>query len=708
MNRKSQKSKPLLAAPRKSGLGRCVVGAFLIVLGTPAARAGDAITPAQSYEGGTNTYSNWIELSSGALLTHGYANGAEQRERLNTGVFGGITDLHYEDQVAKKTTFTLDGHSIFDDHDYSVGLGLVRDDLGFIRFNFENFRTWDSGAGGFLPSDGTAYSLPGDALALDRGRINFEAGLTKPGLPQITFKYSHRYRDGEKSTTLWGPVHDSSGSLYRAYPGIYDIDEKSDTFQLDLTHHYKTVNYGLGVSYETGTLNDAHDLTFYPGEPVQQNVTDQQGTSYDMLSTHAFAESWPKKNLFLSAGFMFANLDDTFTGSRIYGDDFDVVYSPAYPALSYGYYNLNGGAHEHQYVANANLMWLVAKNWTLAPSLRVQKEDWNANSSGTGTLDTGEQGAFTDNSGRDSLDVSERLDLRYNGMTNWVFNLGGQWTEGQGNLNEHGGLTQVAGIGPVPVQFATDDSRFFQKYLASVRWYPSSRASIDVGGYYKINQYNYNNTLDNTPNDLSTGNAYPGFLLYQGFETWDGNIRLTLRPFNKVTLVSRYEYQLSTISTRPDPASGLSEVDSSRMHTHIIGQNASWTPLNWLGLQAGFNYVLSTTKTPASGYTQSVLDAQNNYWTVNFNSDFVLDDKTDLNLGYFYYRAADGQNNIVGGLPLGTDTEEHSVTATLSRRITKNLRLNLKYAFTHYEDSASAGNFNYDAHVIFSSLEYRF
>src|ERR1017187_7914362 len=229
MKTKSRKSKPLRAAPRKTGLVRYLVGASLIVLGTPSARAGDAITPAQSYEGGTNTYSNWIELSTGALLTRGYANGAEQRERLNTGAFGGITDLHYEDQVAKKTTFTLDGHSIFDDHDYSVGLGLVRDDLGFVRVHFENFRTWDSGGGGFLPSDGTAYSLPGDALELDRGQITFEAGLTKKGVPQITFKYSHRYRDGEKSTTLWGPVHDSSGNIYRPYPGINDLDEKSDT-----------------------------------------------------------------------------------------------------------------------------------------------------------------------------------------------------------------------------------------------------------------------------------------------------------------------------------------------------------------------------------------------------------------------------------------------------------------------------------------------
>jgi len=714
MKKKYRKSKSLRAGRQKHGFDRFVVGASLIVVGAQAALAGDAITPAQWFEGGTNTYSNWIELSTGALLTQGNANQATQGKQLNPGVFGGIEDLHYESQVAKKTTFTLDGHSIFDDHDYSVGLGLVRDDLGFVRVHFENFRTWDSGTGGYIPDAQLSYALPGDALALDRGLITFEAGLTKPDLPQITFKYSHSYRNGDESPTLWGPVHDpSSGNIYNVYPGIYSINEKSDTFQLDLTHHYKELNYGVGVSYETGNLNDADKLTFWQGESIQQKVTDQQGTSYDMLSAHAFAESWIKDNLFLSTGFMYANLDDRFTGSQIYGDDFDVVYSPAYPALSYGYTSLNGGAHEHQYVMNVNLMSLPTKTFTISPSIRVQKEDWNSDAAGVGTLydpyyNQGETQPFNSNSGYDSLDVCERLDLRYTGVTNWVFNLGGQWTEGQGNLHENGGLTQVNGIGPIPVQFATDDSRLFQKYFASARWYPVRQASLDVGGYYKINQYNYDNTLDNTPNDLSTGNAYPGFILYQGFETLDGNIRLTLRLPKNITLVSRYEYQDSTIRTQPDPASQLSEVNSSKMHSHIIGQNASWTPLNWLGLQAGFNYVLSTTKTPTSDYTQAVLNSQNNYWTVNFNSTLVLDDKTDLNLGYFYYRADDGQNNIVGGVPLGTDTEEHSITAALSRRITQNLRLNLKYAFTHYDDLASVGHFSYDAQVIFASLQYRF
>ena len=175
---KIRKSKKIRAARRGTSFTQYVTGLTLLVLGAQA-RAGDALTPEQLYEGGTNTYSNWIELGGGGLLTQGYAPGAQQQERLNSGVFGGIEDLHYQADVAMKTTFTLDGHSIFDEHDYKLGLGLNRDDLGFVRFNFENFRTWYPATGGYLPGDGTAFSLPGDALALDRGLISFEAGLAK-------------------------------------------------------------------------------------------------------------------------------------------------------------------------------------------------------------------------------------------------------------------------------------------------------------------------------------------------------------------------------------------------------------------------------------------------------------------------------------------------------------------------------------------------
>lgn len=112
------------------------------------------------------------------------------------------------------------------------------------------------------------------------------------------------------------------------------------------------------------------------------------------------------------------------------------------------------------------------------------------------------------------------------------------------------------GFGPPPVQRHTDDTRFFQKYFLGTRWYPYRRNSIDVGGYYKNNQYNYDNPLDSTDNGAGSPDRYPAYLVQQNFQTYDGNVRLTLRPAQNVMLVTRYEYQWSTIDTTPDAIPG--------------------------------------------------------------------------------------------------------------------------------------------------------
>jgi hypothetical protein len=681
------------------------------------ARAGDtntpAMTPGQMFEGGTNTYNNWVDLSVGGLMVHGNTAQAQQRYQLSSDPFGGISDLHLQRDVAKGTTLTLDGHSLFDQHDYKLILGLQRDDFGYVRFNVSNFRTWYNGAGGYFPPTGKQYRLTNDDLSLDRGEISVEAGLTPKDLPKVIFKYTHSYRDGDKSSTIWGPVHPELTTAVRGVaPSIYNINEKVDSFALDVTHHIKTTDFGAGVRYETASLADTRQETFWQGEqPVQRDVTDKQGTSYDMFNVHAFSETWIKKDLFFSAGFMFANLDDTFSGSRIYGDDFDVAYSPNL-LNDLGYFNLNGRAHEQEYVANVNLMATPIKNLTIVPSLRVQQDNWNANSSGIGTLGTDvTPGPVVSTSDGQMLDVRERIDVRYTGVTNWVYYGGGEWTEGSGNLYETNGLSSVNGSpGPPPILRLTDDTRWFQKYFIGARWYPIRRVTIDAGGYYKRNEYGYNNIQDSTTNLPSNGNTYPAYLVMQNFETYDGNVRLTLRPVQNIVLISRYEYQLSTINTAPDPVSGLGDVESSKMTSQIFAQNVSWTPWSRLCLQAGFNYVVSQTKTPTSdtNYTQAVLNSQNNYWTVTFNSSVVVDDKTDLNLGFVYYQADNYNNNSSAGLPLGAGADEQSVTATLTRRITRNLRVSLKYAYSHYNDRTSGGNNYYDAQMVYSSLQYRF
>ncbi len=665
-----------------------------------------ALTPEQYFEGGEKTYNNWVEVGAGGIITSGSKAQAEQSRRMSRGAFGGIEDLHYQDEVATNLNLMVDGRALFDQNDYQLTLGLARPEKWYLRFNYEEFHTWYNANGGYFSPGNAWYGYPfdDDALTLDRGEISFEGGLTLKKWPALTFKYTHQYREGEKGSTIWGQTH--PGLIYPArglVPSFYDIDEQRDIFELNTKHRIKATDFGLGLRYETADLNNARKIWQWPGEGMlagESKITDRQGTSYDMFNVNAYSETWIKKNLFFSAGFLFVNLDSDFSGSRIYGSDFDVGYAPN-AINGAGYTNLLGGGHKHEYVLNLNLMSSPIKNLTIVPSIRVQREDWNADSSTYQTLGNNTPGFLAGNTDGDALDVRERLDVRYSGITNCVLYAQGEWTEGQGSLDESGG-SYLGG----PIQRRSEDSRFFQKYTVGCRLYPARSVTVDVGGYFKKNTYDYDHLLDSTAN--TGANRYPAYLVMQDFETYDGYARLTLRPVQNVTLISRYEFQLSTIHTQPDLVSGLGEVESSKMTSHIIAQNVSWSPWSRLYLQAGFNCVLSKTETPTSDYTQAVLNSENNYWTLNFNSGLALDNKTTLDVGYTYYRADDYTDNSTVGLPYGAGAEEHGITATMIRRLTERIRLTLRYGYYHSEDEPSGGQNNYDAQVVYASLQYRF
>ena len=605
---------------------------------------------------------------------------------------------------------TLDGRGILDNHDYQLKLGIEREKIGYLRLSYDQSRTWSDGDGGFFPGSKQYYAAQDDALALDRGKLTLEAGWTPEKGPKATFKYTHTFRGGDEGSTEWGYAHPAgSAPSLGLSPALEQIHEHSDSFQLDLTDHIKATDAGLGVRYETGKLDDALHVVQYPGEPApaEQDLTQRQGTSYDVFDAHGFTETWVKTNVMLSTGLAYSGADTTFSGSQIYGNSFGAGYSPLFPANGVGYYGLSGSSRMHEYVGDINLFYKPSPHFTLVPSLRVEREDWNANSSGFETLPgtPGTSYNYTSDGARGLNDLRERLDLTYNGVTNWVFYARGDLTESDGDLNEMGGMVPYPGVGNTNTPATTDDHRFLQKYSSGARWYPSRGVTLDAGGYYKLDHYHYDNALANTPyNGLW---PYSDYLAMEHFETYDANVRLTLRPWRNVTAISRYEFQLSTIRTEPDAALGLSGEDS-RMTSHIIAQDVSWIPWSRLSLQAGLNYVLSQTRTPASDVVQGILDAQNNYWTLNFSSGLALDDKTDLNLSYFYYLSGDCNNNSPTLVPYGAGSEEHAVSATLTRRLSANLRLALRYSYYHYLDAAYGGNRDFEASLISASLRYRF
>jgi hypothetical protein len=177
-------------------------------------------------------YRNWFDVSVGGTLIDGDKAQFMQRHGVPKGAFGGVESFHYEQDVGKKGLFQIDGRGIFDNHDYSLKLSLDHPDIGYLRGGYREYRSWYDGSGGYFPLNGQWFSLYDDELAVDRGEAWFEGGLTLPGKPVLTFRYSHQFREGRKDSTVWGDTTRTgltgATNTRGIVPSFWDIDEERD------------------------------------------------------------------------------------------------------------------------------------------------------------------------------------------------------------------------------------------------------------------------------------------------------------------------------------------------------------------------------------------------------------------------------------------------------------------------------------------------
>src|SRR5246127_2899770 len=208
----------------------------LLCTGTFAAAAvwageGDGKAAATTEEQ-TEEYKNWIELGIGGTIVNGDNAQFEQEHRLpaNTA-YGGIQGLHFEQTFDKDALFSIDGHAIWDTNDYDITVQLSKPKLGYIKAGFTEFRSWYDGNGGFFPHNDVFFSPPFPEMHIDRGDAWVELGLRVPNWPEITIRYSHEFRDGQKDSTTWGdttltglPVNPTR----KIVPSFREIDETRD------------------------------------------------------------------------------------------------------------------------------------------------------------------------------------------------------------------------------------------------------------------------------------------------------------------------------------------------------------------------------------------------------------------------------------------------------------------------------------------------
>lgn len=660
-------------------------------------------------------------------MLHGNHGEASHQLRMSDNLIGGIEDLHIQENLGHDIMLRIDGRAFAGNDDYLAKVEVAKEDVGYIRAGYSQYRTWYDGNGGFFPfptaPGGLFFPPQKEVFALDRSCVFFEFGLRNPNLPEVTFRYERDTRHGQKDSTVWGDTSLTGVGSRKITPAFRDINEVRDIFSLDVAHTLANTDFNVGVRFEHENNDNSLNLLLNPTEIYQTTITQHDSLKDDMFSAHGMTETHFGEKVWFTLGYAYTAFNTDLGGSRVYGPGYDTTFDPArtpYLADGEGFYKLLGGSEWDQHVAHINLMWKPTAHLSLIAAGRFESQRNDNTASFVDTLSQGSNYMLTpyqDNSSNDTNKVAESLELRYTGLPNWLFYARGEWTQEIGSV-----IDRVSVLPSNTPKFSADidRDRHIQKYDFGTNWYPCQKATVSAEYFHKVDDNRYSNSM------IPPGPAamvaplveFPGRLSNQDFNSDNLNFRLTLRPLSGVALVSQYEFMRAEIDTQ---TFGIDMRESGKTTNHNFSEAITWSPLSRLYLQASASYVLSKTETPAAITIQNPLpnpsrpligpqnfDFKNNYWTLSASAGFVIDSKTNLQAEYTYYKADNFTNVALFTQPYGAGAEEHMVTLNLTRQLMKNVTANIKCGYQEYNDQTSGGYNNFSGFLVFSGLQVRF
>lgn len=715
-----------------------------IVLSMAAANAGTPTptAPAAPVAAPTNS----VTIAAGGAFVNGDEANMGRRTGTNNGDFyGGISDSHYGRSLDKDTTLTIDGHAMPGLEDYEFDMLLNREGLGYLKVGYDQFRTWYDNSGGYSTLTSNPWVQMGDdERYVDRSNLYFEAGLRMEDKPEVTFRYSHAMRDGEKDSLAWGDNTVTSGSSMKLVPSLWNIDESTDLFELDIEHTIGKTDLGLGLVYERSEYSNTRttprggsNSNAQAGTLGYSNVALTDGSETDLFASHIYGVTRFSDTAWLSYAAAYNTSDSDINGSRSYN------YGTNVSARDYQFPALNGGSQMDQFIANVSFMWVPVPDLTVTPSLRYEHEAVDASSSFTAfspvddlnpTTTTnqdmysattifwkGPQG-YTAATDMDSTTVA--LDVRYTGIANFVL-----YADAIAGF-ENETITRV--VTPQPTEWLGSDSDVEeQEFKMGANWYAMSNLSFSIQGLYENRDQALDHNIGPFTSDTNTLlepsvqvvikeiaahpeyttaqrnaliNAIPPADLQKSLATANSagmannlrpimvsheteltnlNLRATWRPVSNVSCVTRYDYRQTQYENKG------------------IILNTAGAPTYLPQIQSGevTSHILSESVTwnpMARLYVQGSVswvssetstpmglttpNSDNDYITCGLTTGYAIDDRTSVTAGYNYYGSND-YSVAAASMGYGLETSEHIFSLGLNRALTDTMLWNLNYAY---------------------------
>jgi len=721
-------------------LFRIMLAAPVLMITVNVSQAGNTAATTTTTTEEPSELTNWISFTIGGAFVSGDEQGFMARSRTNGDFYGGIDDMQYTRELSDSVTLNMDGHAMPGLEDYEVNIDVEKTDLGYVKAGFKQFRTWYDATGGYLQGadmrDVTTQF--DDERSIDRGEIYLETGLRMENLPEVTFSYRHLYREGQKDSLAWGDSRTNnawsgvtnSNVAFKLMPALWDIDESTDIFELNVEHTLGKTDLGMGLVYETYELDNSRYMPRWGTVPTGalppaatttngiNKITQTEKYEADIFAGHIHSVTRFNDKAWLSFAASYSSMDtDIDGGSRAFG-----VYWPIpIPGTrrDYAYDQMSGGSNVNQFITNLNFMWVPVEDLTITPSLRYEKESidtfsnfraFNANAVSSGHSWQGQQelGAYTDMNS-----TTGAIDFRYSGFDDVVVFAKGLWgSEDEDVMRQDRAM---------PREFLDSDiSIEEQEYVLGANWYAMRNLSFSLQGFHSKREQSLDHNVGNQTEATSApggANNFRPIMTEHNVEVDDLNLRMTWRPLSNVSLVTRYDYQHSQIENRginwSPPAAPIEFdlIDSGDVKTHILSQSVTWNPMERMYLQSSFSWASSETDTPE----RFTGDSDNDYIVGSISGGYSIDARTELTATYSYFTASNYVNSVgytgVKTMGYGLDTNEHAISLTLTRVLTENMVWNLRYGFitSNTDETDQSGGLNdFDAHMVSTGLQIRF
>jgi Planctomycete cytochrome C len=625
------------------------------------------------------------------------------------GWSGGAEAFDFHQQVNPDTALDLSGRARLEQNDYRVSLSLRRDNVGFTRFGFEQYRHYFDGTGGsYAPFQPSSFD-PGQDLHEDIGRAWTEFGLTLPRWPRVVVGYEYQYRRGSESLLQWGPVADPAGTTKNIYPAYQDVDEKTHVLKLDLTYdtHGARLEDNFRAEFYRLQTHRVNDGSLQLGQAVPDSTVLVDESYRHFQANNSFRlEKQINPWLYASGGYLYNRLagDGAFNQGAMLtatGGLFPYAWSDA----------ILLDQETHLFNAAASL-----GPWAGLVGFAGVQEEWTAQHGlGLEQLDAGDPAdpstfflqPASVGSDLGTFRSEENFGVRYTRIPCTVL-----FTDvrlEQTHLGQFG-EEQPASGGFVPGEFTryTDEVGDLKEYRAGFELSPWTVVSFNTQFKHRDKQTDYNHLLAEAFGFPNAG--YPAFITRRDLTDEEVTAKMVVRPVSWLRTTLSYRLLASDYHTATAPLPGdLSPgggVLAGNYDAQVYSLNAILTPWRRGYLSSTLSYQPSRIVTANNGVA-SVVPYRGDVYSLINSANYAVSASTPLRATYSYSHADYGEDNAGGGLPLGIRYTWHALQFGVRHRLRKRATLGVQYAFYYYHEPSGGDVNDFTAHAVFAMLSVK-